>query len=211
MLPPCRSNDSLHRETGPAHTASTPSPVGDGRRGVRVIIDVPSPHAVAISEIWRSRQSSWRRIRTVAADRGAALLTAERVLEQRQRVRNEHRAGNALHESQRREHGDHRVDLYPLRPRRHDRDPARLAAVTLIQGLDDGARDVEPPGVGGARRQLRRGAAREMDRAFDRPLRARRPAGSGRAGREPPTPGAMPTSSAAPACPGIGASKALPG
>jgi glycosyltransferase involved in cell wall biosynthesis len=37
------------------------------RRGVHITIDVPSPNRVAVKEIWRSRQSSWRRVRTVAA------------------------------------------------------------------------------------------------------------------------------------------------
>lgn len=37
------------------------------RRGVRITIDVPSPNRVAVQEIWRSRQSLWRRLRTVAA------------------------------------------------------------------------------------------------------------------------------------------------
>ena len=37
------------------------------RRGASVTIDVPSPHAVAIREVWRSPQSLWRRLRTVAA------------------------------------------------------------------------------------------------------------------------------------------------
>jgi hypothetical protein len=36
------------------------------RRGVRIVIDVPSPNRVAVQEIWRSRQSLWRRGRTVA-------------------------------------------------------------------------------------------------------------------------------------------------
>jgi glycosyltransferase involved in cell wall biosynthesis len=37
------------------------------RRGVIVTIDVPSPHAVAIREVWGSPQSLGRRLRTVAA------------------------------------------------------------------------------------------------------------------------------------------------
>ena len=37
------------------------------RRGASVTIDVPSPHAVAIREVWHSPQSLWRRLRTVAA------------------------------------------------------------------------------------------------------------------------------------------------
>jgi glycosyltransferase involved in cell wall biosynthesis len=37
------------------------------RRGASVTIDVPSPHAVAIKEVWGSPQSLWRRLRTVAA------------------------------------------------------------------------------------------------------------------------------------------------
>jgi glycosyltransferase involved in cell wall biosynthesis len=36
------------------------------RRGVHIAIDVPSPNGVAVQEIWRSRQSLWRRARTVA-------------------------------------------------------------------------------------------------------------------------------------------------
>lgn len=37
------------------------------RRGARVIIDVPSPNRVAVREIWTSRQSLWRRVRTAVA------------------------------------------------------------------------------------------------------------------------------------------------
>jgi glycosyltransferase involved in cell wall biosynthesis len=37
------------------------------RRGAHVTIDVPSPNRVAVNEIWRSRQSLWRRVRTVIA------------------------------------------------------------------------------------------------------------------------------------------------
>ena len=37
------------------------------RRGARITIDVPSPNRVAVNEIWRSRQSLWRRLRTVTA------------------------------------------------------------------------------------------------------------------------------------------------
>ena len=37
------------------------------RRGASVVIDVPSPHAVAIKEVWHSPQSLWRRLRTVVA------------------------------------------------------------------------------------------------------------------------------------------------
>ena len=37
------------------------------RRGASVTIDVPSPHAVAIREVWHSPQSLWRRLRTVVA------------------------------------------------------------------------------------------------------------------------------------------------
>jgi glycosyltransferase involved in cell wall biosynthesis len=36
------------------------------RRGCAVVVDVPSPNRVAVLEIWRSRQSLWRRARTVA-------------------------------------------------------------------------------------------------------------------------------------------------
>ena len=37
------------------------------RRGVSVTIDVATPHAVAIREVWHSPQSTWRRLRTVVA------------------------------------------------------------------------------------------------------------------------------------------------
>jgi glycosyltransferase involved in cell wall biosynthesis len=37
------------------------------RRGMRVIVDVPSPNRVAVREIWSSRQSLRRRVRAVAA------------------------------------------------------------------------------------------------------------------------------------------------
>ena len=37
------------------------------RRGQHVIVDVPTPHCVGVNEVWRSRDSAWRRMRAVIA------------------------------------------------------------------------------------------------------------------------------------------------
>jgi glycosyltransferase involved in cell wall biosynthesis len=54
------------RSVGWANLLLLPSLWRARRRGAHVAIDVPSPNRVAIQEIWRSRQSLWRRARTVA-------------------------------------------------------------------------------------------------------------------------------------------------
>lgn len=54
------------RSVGWANLLLIPSLWRARRRGASVAIDVPSPNRVAIREIWRSRQSLWRRARTVA-------------------------------------------------------------------------------------------------------------------------------------------------
>ena len=52
------------RSLGWANMFLIPSLMRARRRGVAVVIDVPSPNRVAVQEIWRSRQSLWRRSRT---------------------------------------------------------------------------------------------------------------------------------------------------
>lgn len=54
------------RSAGWANLLLLPSLWRARRRGAHVAIDVASPNRVAILEIWRSRQSLWRRARTVA-------------------------------------------------------------------------------------------------------------------------------------------------
>jgi glycosyltransferase involved in cell wall biosynthesis len=54
------------RSIGWANLLLLPALTRARRRGVQVAIDVPSPNRVAVQEIWRSRQSLWRRTRTVA-------------------------------------------------------------------------------------------------------------------------------------------------
>jgi glycosyltransferase involved in cell wall biosynthesis len=40
---------------------------GVRRRGQHVIVDVPTPHYVGVREVWRSRDTAWRRLRAVIA------------------------------------------------------------------------------------------------------------------------------------------------
>ena len=40
---------------------------GARRRGQHVIVDVPTPHRVGVTEVWRSRDTAWRRLRAVVA------------------------------------------------------------------------------------------------------------------------------------------------
>jgi glycosyltransferase involved in cell wall biosynthesis len=54
------------RSVGWANLLLLPALSRAKRRGVHIAIDVPSPNQVAVEEIWRSRQSLWRRARTVA-------------------------------------------------------------------------------------------------------------------------------------------------
>jgi glycosyltransferase involved in cell wall biosynthesis len=54
------------RSIGWANMLLLPALTRARRRGVQIAIDVPSPNRVAVQEIWRSRQSLWRRARTVA-------------------------------------------------------------------------------------------------------------------------------------------------
>jgi len=54
------------RSAGWANLLLLPSLSRARRRGTHIAIDVPSPNRVAVREIWRSRQSLWRRTRTVA-------------------------------------------------------------------------------------------------------------------------------------------------
>jgi glycosyltransferase involved in cell wall biosynthesis len=54
------------RSAGWANLLLLPALSRARRRGVQIAIDVPSPNRVAVQEIWRSRQSLWRRTRTVA-------------------------------------------------------------------------------------------------------------------------------------------------
>jgi glycosyltransferase involved in cell wall biosynthesis len=54
------------RSVGWANLLLMPALLRARRRGARIVIDVPSPNRVAVQEIWRSRQSLWRRTRTVA-------------------------------------------------------------------------------------------------------------------------------------------------
>lgn len=53
------------RSTGWANLLLMPALWRARRRGVHIAIDVPSPHRVSVQEIWQSRQSLWRRARTV--------------------------------------------------------------------------------------------------------------------------------------------------
>jgi glycosyltransferase involved in cell wall biosynthesis len=55
------------RSLGFANVFLLPALIRARRRGARITIDVPSPNRVAVKEIWRSRQSLWRRLRTVTA------------------------------------------------------------------------------------------------------------------------------------------------
>ncbi len=55
------------RSLGFANLLLMPALLRARRRGMHVTIDVPSPNRVAVREIWSSRQSLWRRVRTVAA------------------------------------------------------------------------------------------------------------------------------------------------
>jgi len=54
------------RSAGWANLLLLPALSRAKRRGAHVTVDVPSPNQVAVQEIWRSRQSLWRRARTVA-------------------------------------------------------------------------------------------------------------------------------------------------
>lgn len=54
------------RSLGWANVFLLPALLRARRRGAMVVVDVPSPNRVAVQEIWRSRQSLWRRARTVA-------------------------------------------------------------------------------------------------------------------------------------------------
>ncbi len=54
------------RSLGWANMLILPALLRARRRGVGIAIDVASPNRVAVREIWRSRQSLWRRVRTVA-------------------------------------------------------------------------------------------------------------------------------------------------
>lgn len=56
----------LLRSAGWANLLLWPALSRARRRGAHITIDVPSPNRVAVQEIWRSRQSWWRRFRTVA-------------------------------------------------------------------------------------------------------------------------------------------------
>lgn len=56
----------LLRSAGWANLLLVPALLRARRRGAEITIDVPSPNRVAVHEIWRSRQSLWRRARTVA-------------------------------------------------------------------------------------------------------------------------------------------------
>lgn len=55
------------RGLGFANLFIAPALMRARRRGARVIIDMPSPNRVSAVEIWTSRQSLWRRVRTVTA------------------------------------------------------------------------------------------------------------------------------------------------
>ncbi len=55
------------RSLGFANMFLVPALIRARRRGAHVTIDVPSPHYVAVRELWSSRQSLWRRVRTIAA------------------------------------------------------------------------------------------------------------------------------------------------
>lgn len=54
------------RSVGWANLLLMPALSRARRRGAEIAIDVPSPNRVAVQEIWRSRQSLWLRVRTVA-------------------------------------------------------------------------------------------------------------------------------------------------
>jgi glycosyltransferase involved in cell wall biosynthesis len=55
------------RSIGFANLFLMPALIRARRRGMHVVIDVPSPNRVAMREIWSSRQSLWRRARGVVA------------------------------------------------------------------------------------------------------------------------------------------------
>lgn len=72
------------RSIGFANVFLAPALLRARRRGMHVAIDVPSPHRVAVREIWTSQQSLWRRARTVTAFAIAgpwSLWPASRVIE----------------------------------------------------------------------------------------------------------------------------------
>lgn len=74
----------LLRSAGWANLLLLPALSRARRRGVHITIDVPSPNRVAVQEIWRSRQSLWRRLRTVALFYGSgpwALWPATRIVQ----------------------------------------------------------------------------------------------------------------------------------
>jgi glycosyltransferase involved in cell wall biosynthesis len=54
------------RSVGWANLLLMPALSRARRRGAEIAIDIPSPNRVAVQEIWRSRQSLWLRLRTVA-------------------------------------------------------------------------------------------------------------------------------------------------
>lgn len=55
------------RSLGFANLLIAPALMRARRRGARVTIDMPSPNRVSAREIWTSRQSWWRKVRTVTA------------------------------------------------------------------------------------------------------------------------------------------------
>ena len=62
-----RESHMILRSLGFANLFLMPALIRARRRGMHVTIDVASPNRVAVQEIWRSRQSLWRRVRTVIA------------------------------------------------------------------------------------------------------------------------------------------------
>jgi glycosyltransferase involved in cell wall biosynthesis len=62
-----RDSHIIVRSAGWANMFIMPALLRARRRGARVVIDVPSPHRVAMQEVWHSRQSLWRRARAIVA------------------------------------------------------------------------------------------------------------------------------------------------